>query len=485
MTPLTKLKFCVDGRWVESKTGNYSPLIDPATGHQSVLVPMCSREEIDDAVSSCSHSFTTWSKTPLLERAAVLNRFAVAIEANRAEIARLISRESGKVLAESNSEIDKTIESIKYACSASHALLGSSYPNPASSINTLSYREAVGVFAAVVPFNFPAMIPFGWILPYAVVCGNALLLKASSKVPSTAIFLLELLGKSGLPPGVVNLVMCGREETEYILSHPQIAGVSFVGSTEAGKLVFSKCAEGGKRVQVLAGAKNHAIVLDDANIPETAAKVTGAFCSCSGERCMALPVICVVESIAEAFVAALLNIAKKVKVGLPLHPESKMGPLINANMRDKVVIAINRAIAEGATLLLDGRGVVVDGGEGGFFIGPTIFDFVTEEMAIGRKEIFGPVLSIKRIKSIDEGINIINGSKFGKAASVFTSSGRAAKEFISRVDVGMVGVNIANPSPYSSFPFTGRRDSFFGDLNVLGNDGFMFFSQPKVVSALW
>jgi malonate-semialdehyde dehydrogenase (acetylating)/methylmalonate-semialdehyde dehydrogenase len=343
----------------------------------------------------------------------------------------------------------------------------------------------LGVFAAIVPFNFPAMIPFGWMIPFAVTTGNTVVLKAASMVPQTAIRMLELLQEAGLPKGVVNLVTCSRVEADSLLTHPAVCGVSFVGSTQVGLHIYRTAAAAGKRVQALTEAKNHALVLEDCVLERTVRGIINSTYGCAGQRCMALPVICVQESIADQFVARLKQCAQELRVGPAFLPETQMGPLVSAGQRKFVLDWIDKGVQEGARLLLDGRGCTVPGYENGYYIGPTIFDHVMPGMTIGDEEVFGPVTCIKRVRDFEEGLAIMNGNPFGNGSSIFTSSGRHAREFAKRTHAGMVGVNVGIPVPFSIFPFSGRKQSFFGDLHTLGKDGVAFYTETKSVTSVW
>jgi malonate-semialdehyde dehydrogenase (acetylating)/methylmalonate-semialdehyde dehydrogenase len=362
---------------------------------------------------------------------------------------------------------------------------GDSLMNVSRGFDTVTYREPLGVFVGIAPWNFPAMIPMGWMTPLAVTTGNTFVLKAASFVPQTAMRIAELLHDSGLPPGVFNLVTCSRHEAERLLTHPDVRGVSFVGSRPVGLHVYATATAAGKRVQALTEAKNHALVLRDAPLRATAQRVINSAFGCAGERCMALPVIAVEEAVADDFVATIVELAKDRKLGPAWEPTTELGPLVNEEHRDFVSLWIDKSIGEGAVPVLDGRNVSVPGYEGGYFLGPTVFDHVTEDMACGRDEVFGPVLYIKRVKDFDEGIRIINDSEFANGASIFTRSGYHAREFTRRIDAGMVGVNVGIPVPISAFSFSGHKASFFGDLHVMGRDGVAFFTETKAVTSYW
>ena len=343
----------------------------------------------------------------------------------------------------------------------------------------------LGVFAGIIPFNFPGMIPMGWMTPICIACGNTIVLKAASMTPMTCMRLAELWQEAGLPDGVINIVTCTRNEANILLEHPDVKGVSFVGTTNVGRHIYSTAAASGKRVQCLCEAKNHALVLEDAALERTARGIINSSFGCAGERCMALPVVVAQESIADELVSYIVKFAKELKIGPAYDKESKLGPVVSAAHKEKVIGWINKGIEEGATLLLDGRNTVVEGYENGFYVGPTILDNVTEEMTVGTREIFGPVLCIKRVKNFEEGLKIMNNNPFANGSVIFTQSGYYAREFAKRTDGGMVGVNVGIPVPVGIFPFNGHKLSFFGDLHTLGKDGFRFYTESKTVTTRW
>jgi len=351
--------------------------------------------------------------------------------------------------------------------------------------DTVSYREPLGVFAAIMPFNFPGMIPFGWVLPLCITTGNTLVLKAASMTPQTSMRMLELLIEAGLPKGVVNLVTCSRNEAEMFLTHPDVRGISYVGSTPVGLHIYKTAAAHGKRVQAQCEAKNHALVMEDAALERSALGVINSAFGCAGMRCMALPVVCVEETVADQFVSHLVKAAKAMKVGCSYDPETKLGPVVSAEHQKFVEDWIAKGVEEGAQLVLDGRNPVVPGFEQGFFVGPTIFDHVKPGMSIGDSEVFGPVVCIKRVKNFEEGVAIMNANPLANGSVIFTQSGYYSREFAKRTHGGMVGINVGIPVPASVFPFAGHKDSFFGDLHVNGKDGVAFYTEAKVVTTKW
>jgi malonate-semialdehyde dehydrogenase (acetylating)/methylmalonate-semialdehyde dehydrogenase len=364
-------------------------------------------------------------------------------------------------------------------------MMGESTMNATTGYDTVLYREPLGVFAGIAPFNFPAMIPMGWMMPLCIASGNTFVLKAATMTPMTSMRMLELLYEAGLPAGVVNLVTCSRREADLILKHPDVKGITFVGSTSVGLHVYSTAAAHGKRVQALCEAKNHALVLEDAPVERTARGIINAAFGCAGERCMALPTIAVQESIADELVALLVKLAGERRIGPAYDKSSELGPLVSEGQRKWVTDWIAKGVAEGADLVLDGRGVVVKGYEAGYYVGPTIFDHVESGMSIGDEEVFGPVLCVKRVKNFEEGIELMNANRFANGSVIFTQSGYYSREFSKRAHGGMVGINVGIPVPVGVFPFAGHKNSFFGDLHTLGKDGVRFFTESKCVTTTW
>ena len=482
---VTRLKYLVGGEWRESATKEWYPITNSSTGEVIAEAPRCTGEEVDGAVAAANEAFGPWRDTPLPERVQVMFRLKERLEANVHDLSVLLSTEMGKTYGEARGDVLKAIEVVELACALPVTMQGDSLMNVSRGFDTVTYREPLGVFVGIAPWNFPAMIPMGWMTPLAITTGNTFVLKAASFVPQTAMRMAELLLDAGLPPGVFNLVTCSRHEAERLLTHPDVRGVSFVGSRAVGKHVYATATAAGKRVQALTEAKNHALVLRDAPIRATAQRVINSAFGCAGERCMALPVVAVEEAIADDFVATITELARNRKMGPAWDPATELGPLVNAEHKEFVTGWIDKSEGEGAKLVLDGRDAKVPGYEKGYFIGPTIFDHVTENMACGRDEVFGPVLYIKRVKDFDEGVRLINSSEFANGSSVFTRSGYHAREFARRIDGGMVGINVGIPVPISVFPFSGHKDSFFGDLHVMGPDGVAFFTETKAVTSYW
>lgn len=480
-----KLKFCVNGEWRESSSGKYMPLYNPSTGEVVAETPCCTKEEINEAVLAAHAAFPGWSAKPVGERAQLMFRYKAILDAHLDELSVLLSTEMGKNLQEARGDVLKAIEVVELACAVPVTMQGRSLMNVSNGHDTVSYREPLGVFAGIAPFNFPAMIPFGWMIPLAITTGNTFILKAASMVPQTGLRMLELLQEVGLPKGVVNVLTCSRNEAEILLRHPDVKGISFVGSKKVGAHVYAEAAAYGKRVQCLTEAKNHAVVLRDAAIERSARAIINSAFGCAGERCMALPSLCVEESVADNLVDCLVRFAGERKIGPAWKPETELGPLVSPEQRKWVTDWIDRGVKEGARLVLDGRDAKCPGYEGGFFVGPTIFNHVTPEMRVGIDEVFGPVLCIKRVKDFEEGLAIANASEFANGSSIFTQSGYYAREFARRTDAGMVGINVGIPVPISVFPFCGHKSSFIGDLHVMGEDGITFYTETKAVTAHW
>jgi len=479
------LGFFVNGRSELSATEKYYDIFDPNTGEVIALAPRCTREEVDRAVESARNAFPAWRDTPVMKRVQVLYRFKQLIEENLDELTHSVAQENGKVWEEAKGDVLKAIEVVELACGAPSLMRGQSLMNTSVGYDTVMYREALGVFVGLVPWNFPAMIPFGWMVPLCIAMGNAMVLKASSTTPMTALMMVELLHQAGLPDGVVNVLTASRHEAEIFLTHPDVKGVTFVGSTSVGMHIYSTAAAHGKRVQALCEAKNHCLVLEDAPIERTAAGIVNATYGCAGERCMALPVVVVQESIADELVAAIKRKAQDRVMGPSYGKKSELGPLVTEAHKNYVTGWIEKGLEEGAELVLDGRGDTVEGYDGGFWLGPTIFDHVEPGMSVGDEEIFGPVTCIKRVKDFEEGINLMNANQFANGSAIYTQNGYFSREFALRTDAGMVGINVGIPVPVGIFPFSGHKNSFFSDLHVMGEDGIRFYTETKCVTTHW
>ena len=479
------IKYFVGGQYRESKTDKYYDVYNPSTGEITAKVPCCTKEEVEEVISVAKEAYQSWSKVPVLKRVQTLYNVRDLLIKHREELTLLVAQEHGKVWAEAEGDVLKAQEGTELACSVPSLMMGESLMNTSDGYDTTLNREPLGVFAGITPFNFPAMIPFGWMTPLCVATGNCIVLKASSSTPRTALKIAELYKEAGVPDGVVNVITCSREEAEIFLSHPDVKVISFVGSTDVGKHIYGVAASNGKRVQALCEAKNHALVMNDAAIERTAAGIINSAFGCAGERCMALPVVVAEDEIADALVSKLVELAKNLKVGPAYDKTSTLGPVVDNKHKERILKWIQKGIDEGATLILDGRNVTVEGYEKGFYLGPTIFDHVTEEMTIGIQEIFGPVLCIKRVKNFEEGLTIMNNNPFANGSVIFTQNGYFAREFVNRTDGGMVGVNVGIPVPVGVFPFSGHKNSFFGDLHCLGKDGVRFYTESKTVTTKW
>ena len=475
----------INGQFIESRTEKYLDAYNPSTGEVAARVPCCTNAEVEMAIQSAKAAFPAWAATPVLKRVQVLYKLRGLIDAHMEELTHLVAEEHGKVWDEAMGDVLKAREGTELAISAPSLLLGESLMNTSTGYDTVLYREPVGVFAGIAPFNFPAMIPMGWMAPVCIACGNTMVLKAASATPRSALRLAALYAEAGLPAGVLNVITCTRSEVDGMLRHPDIKGISFVGSTKTGLHIYSTAAAAGKRVQALCEAKNHALVLEDAQIARTAAGIVNAGFGCAGERCMALPVIVAQESIADALVAAVAEQAKKLAIGPAYDKSSQLGPVYSQAHRDYVIKRIEAGISEGAALVLDGRNCTVPGYEHGFYLGPTILDHVEPGMEVGESEIFGPVLCIKRVRDFEEGIALMNRNPYANGSVIFTQSGYYAREFARRTDAGMVGVNVGIPVPVGMFPFAGHKKSFFGDAHCLGKDAYRFYTETKVVTSTW
>lgn len=482
---ITKLKPFINGKFVESKTDKYTNVYDPSTGDVIAQSPRCTIEEVEAAIAAAKAAFPAWSNTPCSKRVEVLYRFRDLIIEHMDELTYLICRENGKNWNEAKGDVLKIKEPVEVACGTPSLMMGECVMDVTKGFDTSLYREPLGVFAGIPPFNFPGMIPMGWMMPMCIATGNTLVIKAASITPMTSLRMAELLKEAGLPDGVVNIVTCSRKEAELFLTHPDVKGVTLVGSTATGKHIYATAAANGKRVQSLCEAKNHALVLEDTPIERTVAGICNSSFGCAGERCMALPVVVVQESIADKLIKEIIKQIKQKKIGPAYDKTTDLGPLVTAEHRKFVTDWIEKGIAEGAKLVLDGRNVVVPGYEKGFYLGHTVFDYVTPEMTIGQNEVFGPVLCIKRVKDFEEGLEVMNSNPFANGSVIFTQNGYYAREFAKCTHGGMVGVNVGIPVPAGMFPFAGHKNSFFGDLHTLGKDGLRFYTESKVVTTRW
>ena len=485
MKELPVMKPYIGGEWIDSESQKYTTIYDPSTGKPIAQVPQCTAAEVEKAIAAAKAAYPAWKNTPVRNRASIMMKLRNLLERDKEELTRMVATENGKCWSEAAGDVAKALEMTELACSAPSLLMGESLMDTSSGYDTTLYREPLGVFAGIAPWNFPAMIPVGWMAPLAIVCGNTFVLKPASTTPMTCMKIAELYKEAGIPDGVFNIVPCSRNEAEILLTHPDVRGITFVGSTEVGLHVYSTAAAHGKRVQALCEAKNHALVLKDAPITRTAAGIMNSAFGCAGERCMALPAVVVEEEIADALVAELVRLCKEQKVGPAYDKTSNLGPVGSKSHQKFVLDWIEKGIEEGAQLVLDGRNVKVEGYEDGYYIGHTIFDYVTEDMSIGNREVFGPVLCIKRVKSFEEGLALMNRNPFANGSVIFTQNGYYAREFAKHTDGGMVGVNVGIPVPIGVFPFCGHKRSFFGDLHCHGKDAFRFYTESKCVTIRW
>ncbi|MGK5733131.1 CoA-acylating methylmalonate-semialdehyde dehydrogenase [Streptomyces sp. URMC 124] len=474
----------IDGKAVEGTSGTYGPVTDPATGAQTTRVAFASAEEVDAAVAAAKAAFATWGTSSLATRTAILFRYRALLDAHRAELAELITAEHGKVHSDALGEVARGLEIVELACGITTQLKGELSTQVSGGVDVAAIRQPLGVVAGITPFNFPAMVPM-WMFPLAIACGNTFVLKPSEKDPSPAILLAQLAAEAGLPEGVLNVVNGDKEAVDRLLTHPDVAAVSFVGSTPIARHIHRVAGEHGKRVQALGGAKNHMLVLPDADLDAAADAAVSAAYGSAGERCMAVSAVVAVGSAGDELVAKIRERAEKIKIGPGDDPASEMGPLITAAHRDKVASYVHGAAAQGAEVVLDGTGFTVEGYENGHWIGLSLLDRVPVDADAYRDEIFGPVLCVLRAESYEEGLALINSSPWGNGTAVFTRDGGAARRFQLEVEAGMVGINVPIPVPVGYHSFGGWKDSLFGDHHIYGNDGVHFYTRGKVVTTRW
>jgi malonate-semialdehyde dehydrogenase (acetylating)/methylmalonate-semialdehyde dehydrogenase len=484
-TTLTPCPLFIGGEWLNVKSVPGSPVFNPSTGEVIAETPLCAAEHVNAAVEAAACAFPAWMETPAVERARIFFKFKTLLEENFEELVRSNTREHGKTLTESRGDVKRGIEMVEFACGVPSLLTGENLENIARGIDCDTIRQPLGVCVGITPFNFPSMVPL-WMYPTALVCGNTFVLKPSEKVPLTAIKIARLLEQAGLPKGVFNLVHGGRECVDALLTHPRVKAISFVGSTPIAKYIFEIGTKHGKRVQSNGGAKNFVFLMPDADVENSVKGLVEAAYGCAGERCMAGSTAVVIGDAASKVLPSLVNAAKSIKVGrTDIEAQPNMGPLITRQHRDRVAELIEVGAKEGAKLAADGRGIKVDGAPNGFFLGATILDEVRAGMTVAKEEIFGPVLNVMRFEDLDSAIEQANRSPYGNGASIFTRSGKAAREFKHRINCGMVGINIGVPASMAWFPFNGWNESFFGDLHMQGKEGVQFFTQQKVTTTRW
>lgn len=474
----------IDGGLVPAETDATSPVYDPAVGEVIAQVQLGSVGDVRVAVASAVRAFKSWSEFSVGKRSSILFRFRELLAAEQNELAAIVSREHGKVLSDALGEIARGLEVVEFAAGIPQLLKGEYSDQASTGIDVYSFRQPVGVVAGITPFNFPVMVPL-WMSPVAIAAGNTFVLKPSERDPSASLFLADLWRRAGLPDGVFNVVQGDKTVVDALLTHDDVAAVSFVGSTPIARHIHATATAHGKRVQALGGAKNHAVVLADADIEDAASHLTAAAFGAAGERCMAVSVAIVVDSVADELVSVLARKAREVIVAPGNVPGADMGPVITPAAKDRIEALITSAEVAGATLVVDGRGFTVAGAEGGFFVGPTVIDRVTPEHEVYREEVFGPVIDIVRVSNLDEAIRVINENPYGNGTAIFTSSGEAARRFQRAVTVGMVGVNVPIPVPVAYHSFGGWKDSLFGESHMYGPDGVRFYTRAKVVTQRW
>ncbi|MGD8388811.1 MAG: CoA-acylating methylmalonate-semialdehyde dehydrogenase [Desulfobacteraceae bacterium] len=482
--PVPVMKNYIQGEWVDAATETFGDIWCPATGEEIAQVPYSTAEDVNRAVEAAKEAFPEWRETPPLTRARYLFRLRDLFEENFEDIARTLVTEQGKAIDESRGEVRRMIENVEHATGVTTLMTGYCLEDIAKGIDCAAEPQPVGVFGGIAPYNFPAMVPW-WFMPYALVTGNTYVLKPSEQVPMTQTRIFEVLDELDLPEGVVNLVHGSRDVVNGMLDHPDIQGISFVGSTPTARYIYERCGATGKRVQALGGAKNAVVVMSDADLEAGLPSLITSFYGCSGQRCLSGSILVPVGDRADDIVDAFRAAAERVKVGDGLDESVNMGPVVSEAHRQRVLGYIEKGIAEGAELILDGRNCTVDGYPNGFFVGPTIFDHVKPDMTIAREEIFGPVVSVVRADDLDDAIDLINTRGFANASCLYTTNGGTAREFKYRIKPSMIGINIGIAAPMSFFPFGGAGDSMFGDIKGHGQEIFQFFTDKKVVISRW
>lgn len=482
-TTVQKVKLLIDGEWVESQTAEWHDIVNPATQQVLAKVPFATAAEVDAAVSAAQRAFQTWKLTPIGARMRIMLKLQALIREHSKRIAVVLSAEQGKTIADAEGDIFRGLEVVEHACSIGTLQMGEFAENVAGGVDTYTLRQPIGVCAGITPFNFPAMIPL-WMFPMAIACGNTFVLKPSEQDPLSTMLLVELAIEAGVPAGVLNVVHGGKDVVDGLCTHKDIKAVSFVGSTAVGTHVYDLAGKHGKRVQSMMGAKNHAVVLPDANREQALNALVGAGFGAAGQRCMATSVVVLVGA-AKRWLPDLKALAQKLKVNAGSEPGTDVGPVISKKAKARILELIESGIKEGAKLELDGRDISVPGYEQGNFVGPTLFSGVTTDMQIYTQEIFGPVLVVLEVDTLDQAIALVNANPFGNGTGLFTQSGAAARKFQSEIDVGQVGINIPIPVPVPFFSFTGSRGSKLGDLGPYGKQVVQFYTQTKTVTARW
>ena len=484
LTTLERLPLWIGGRALQPTTTRYGEVTNPATGEVIRHVPFANATDIDAAVQAAAGAFPAWRASPPLRRARVMMRFRELLDRHKKDLARVVTEEHGKTLVDAEGSLTRGLEVVEFATGIPHLLKGEYSDAVGTDVDSYSLRQPLGVCVGITPFNFPAMVPM-WMFPLSIACGNTFVLKPSERDPTLSLRLAELLREAGLPDGVFNVVHGDKEAVDSLLRHPLVKAISFVGSTPIARYIYETGAANGKRVQALGGAKNHAVVMPDADIAFATEAIIGAGYGSAGERCMAISAIVAVGDVADTLVERLADRARQVSVGAGDNDAVEMGPVITCAARDRIVGLIDRGVAEGARLVVDGRRPAVPGHDAGFFVGATLFDEVRAEMAIYREEIFGPVLSVVRVPSLTDALALINANPYANGAAIFTRSGHAARRFQQDVEVGMAGINVPIPVPMAFYSFGGWRNSLFGDLNVHGSDGVRFYTKLKTMTSRW
>ena len=474
----------MDGKVVQSRSGESGPVHDPATGEVIAEVGFADVDQTDQVVASSLAAYAGWRNTSLTRRMQVMFSVRNLLHESKDELAGIVSAEHGKTLDDARGEVQRGLESVEFACGIAHHLKGSQSQEVSSGVDIMSVREPLGVVGCITPFNFPVMVPL-WMIPNALACGNAVILKPSEKDPSASLYLADLFQRAGLPEGVLNVLQGDRVAVKRLIEHPDVAALSFVGSTPVARSIYEEGSRHGKRVQALGGAKNHMIVLPDADLDLAADAAVSAGYGSAGERCMAISVVVAVGDAGDRLIPKLKERISALKVGPASAPESEMGPLISSQHRDRVVGCIDSGEKQGAELVMDGRGIQVPGCEKGFFVGPTLFDQVQADMEIYREEIFGPVLSVVRTEQFSDAIDLINANPYANGTAIFTNDGGAARQFQREIQVGMVGVNVPIPVPLGFYSFGGWKNSLFGSHSIYGPEGVQFYTRPKVVTTRW
>jgi malonate-semialdehyde dehydrogenase (acetylating)/methylmalonate-semialdehyde dehydrogenase len=481
---MRRIQHWVDGKEWAGTSGRSGDVFDPAAGTAAATVALADGADVDAAVDAAHRASTEWRETPIGRRARVLFAFREIAERHRDDLARIVSAEHGKVVSDALGEVARGLEVVEFACGIPHLVKGAHSEQVSTDTDVHSLRQPLGVCAGITPFNFPVMVPM-WMWPVAIACGNTFVLKPSERDPSASMLVAEWLADAGLPAGVFNVVHGDKVAVDALLTHPDVRAVSFVGSTPIARYVYETAAANGKRVQALGGAKNHMVVLPDADLELAADAAVSAGYGSAGERCMAISVVVAVGSIADDLVDAIRTRTEGLVIGPGSDPASEMGPLVTATHRDKVAGYVDEGVREGARLVVDGRGLAVDGHRDGFFLGPCLFDNVTPEMSIYRDEIFGPVLSVVRVETYDDAARLLSENPYANGVAVFTRDGGAARRFEREVDAGMVGVNVPIPVPMAYYSFGGWKQSLFGDTHVHGPEGVHFYTRAKVVTTRW